>query len=222
MFCQDILLLTLSMGPGWHLSAGGETKDNTNSSSLSWYRDPLASSHSPRAGLPLSHTLAPVLIKTWQATPKLVKFRNWLGPGRWPPVISKNSFTCAFNQSRNVTICRALPTCFFLASLPSWHLSTRLDSRIGQERSMEMIIITVKTLQNKKAGHLTLLMKHTRHTATQPLPPRHRHDKVLHINFLSSQQRIRLLERREDWGFTVPLQWLREMKILWEDLRFGD
>ena len=26
--------------------------------------------------LPLSHTLAPVLIKTWQATPKLVKFRN--------------------------------------------------------------------------------------------------------------------------------------------------
>ena len=77
---------------------------------------------------------------------------------------------------------------------------------------MEMIIITVKTLQNKKAGHLTLLMKHTRHTAT--LPPRHRHDKVLHINFLSSQQRIRLLERRQDLGFTVPLQWLREMKIL--------
>ena len=50
---------------------------------------------------------------------------------------------------------------------------------------MEMIIITVKTLQNKKAGHLTLLMKHTRHQATRP-PPRHRHDKLLHINFLSS------------------------------------
>ena len=31
---------------------------------------------------------------------------------------------------------------------------------------MEMIIITVKTLQNKKAGHLTLLMKQTRHQDT--------------------------------------------------------
>ena len=61
---------------------------------------------------------------------------------------------------------------------------------------MEMIIITVKTLQNKKAGHLTLLMKHTRHQATTTP---HRHDKLLHINFLSSAK-DKIAGDRQDWG----------------------
>ena len=155
----------------WHVSAGGQTEENVNSSPLSWYRDQSQSQYFSLS-LPLSHTLAPVLIKTWQATPKLVKFRNWSGLQHGAPRDISNYFhLCIQSDTKchhSMSICRALPTCFFLADLPSWHLYARLDSRIAKERSMEMIIITVKTLQNKKAGHLTLLMKHTPPATTPP------------------------------------------------------
>ena len=75
--------------------------------------------------LPLSHTLAPVLIKTWQARPKLVKFRNWSVLQTQPPVISPNIFTCAFNQIRNVTIvCPYAVPCQLVSFSPAAKLTS--------------------------------------------------------------------------------------------------